>query len=426
MRAFMEPSDEEGEASDGSEDDAFGFGSAAVHANRAHSVIMGLAPPEEAPAAAAAAGAGPAAPHGAGLAAGPAAAAEEEEGEGEQAAAAAAAPDPLAELPAMAVEMLLAMEGRAAGMGMDLQEYLRRGLQEMGQAGIHPELAGVVDQPGGSTAAARQQAQQQAQQAQQQQAEPAGALAVAAADASTGAAADGAPAGAPAAPIAPAQAGPVAGPADAAAGPSHAAGRSRVQAPPPASTPSSEEAAHHASVPRAGSAARRAAGSATPSTPSTPDAALALAGLPLAGTLHPWSRLTFEAPGLERDFALHYGRKYQKVRGAVESGARCSCRSGAFPFACSLRQQGCRGVSVARWFPGSSCPSCTAEQVLALESDGAPPAAPPRLPPQADVAAWVLLLLAMLAAMGLHMRALWPAGLAGMLLFAPYYFDYRL
>ena len=64
--------------------------------------------------------------------------------------------------------------------------------------------------------------------------------------------------------------------------------------------------------------------------------------------------------------------------------------------------------------------------MIALESDCAPPAAPPRLPPQADVAAWVLLLLAMLAAMGLHMRALWPAGLAGMLLFAPYYFDYRL
>lgn len=45
---------------------------------------------------------------------------------------------------------------------------------------------------------------------------------------------------------------------------------------------------------------------------------------------------------------------------------------------------------------------------------------------QNDLLAAFVVLLGLLCAAALHMQAQWPAGLAALLLFAPYFFDARL
>jgi hypothetical protein len=50
----------------------------------------------------------------------------------------------------------------------------------------------------------------------------------------------------------------------------------------------------------------------------------------------------------------------------------------------------------------------------------------PYLPVQCDIATLVLLVLGLLAAAAAHLQATWPAGVAALLMFAPYFFDSRL
>jgi hypothetical protein len=50
----------------------------------------------------------------------------------------------------------------------------------------------------------------------------------------------------------------------------------------------------------------------------------------------------------------------------------------------------------------------------------------PCLPLQCDIATLALLVLGLLAAAAAHLQATWPAGVAALLVFAPYFFDSRL
>ena len=45
---------------------------------------------------------------------------------------------------------------------------------------------------------------------------------------------------------------------------------------------------------------------------------------------------------------------------------------------------------------------------------------------QSDIAALFLLVLGLLAAAAAHLQAAWPAGVAALLAFGPYFFDSRL
>ena len=45
---------------------------------------------------------------------------------------------------------------------------------------------------------------------------------------------------------------------------------------------------------------------------------------------------------------------------------------------------------------------------------------------QCDIATLALLVLGLLAAAAAHLQATWPAGVAALLVFAPYFFDSRL
>lgn len=89
---------------------------------------------------------------------------------------------------------------------------------------------------------------------------------------------------------------------------------------------------------------------------------------------------------------MHYSRRHQKVIACLPAAACCQCGS-------------------QKWAPaGSACKP-------------PPPALPP---PQADVLAATVVLLVLLGAASAHMEGLWPAGLAALMLFSPYFVNARL
>lgn len=322
---MMEPSEDEGEDSDGGDmGDTFGFNQAAARAADEHATILGLVEAEEA------------------MAAEQAAAVEREAGAAAPAAQQAALEPDLAQIVAA-----LAADDPVAAIQAAMAEVLRLQGQQQQAGGEPPQGA-----PPGAGA---------------QDAFNAAAFSRALAEAALA---------------------PEIGSASAGRD-----GPSGAWHPHAAPAPASAAVTSHGSV-------AAAALSQPPSQESTPGVAVALAALPQAGALHPLSSLAFEAPGLERAFALHYGRAHQKVRGGAAglAGAGClHCRAGAQD-----------GSGLMGRHPPTSLP----------------PLRPAAL--QSDVAAVALLLVALLAATGLHMSGQWTAGVASLLLFAPYFLDTRL